>query len=487
MVPVPDIFQLPKLAKEPFYMKTPGALRPYVKFQLLTGRPRVQTKWVWGPRERLRWCIFSVKYSIFLLLPWLAVGGAPALLFDLPSRHYYVFGQVFWPQDFYLLGLFLAVAAVMLAFSTALVARSWCGFACPQTLLTHLFMLIDHHVEGDRPSRLALDGGKSDLAHKARRALKHGLWLGISAILGFTFTSYFVGAHWLLRQALQGTLSGWPLGSWAFITGLTYLFAGHLRDWVCTTVCPYGRFQGTMQDADSLLVTYDSGRGEPRGKGAVTIARGGCVDCNQCVTACPMGIDIRNGPQFECISCMRCVDACDAMMGRVGAAPNLVRLASFAELEARALAPNAPWPVRGARHWLRPRVLVYAAVLAVLVGSLGSLVVLRPLLAIEVSRDPNRVFGLPGGRVGNFYHLTVLDKDTRSRAVRVRLEGIEGRLVGLDQVLMLPAGEIASFSASVVAAGNGLAAPRPFDFCLVDAVTGKSVGLAHATLVEPSR
>ncbi|MDB5100317.1 MAG: cytochrome c oxidase accessory protein CcoG [Cyanobacteria bacterium RYN_339] len=433
------------------------------KLHFLTGRPRVQTQWVFGPRERLRWSIFALKLAVFLVLPW-----SGAVWFDVPHRRYHLFGQVFWPQDFYLLGLFLAIAAVMLFFSTALAARSWCGFACPQTLLTHLFMLIDHGVEGDRPARLALDHGQG---RWLRRVLKHGLWLLVSAGLGLTFARYFVGPGAWGAEALA--LAG-------FITGVTYVFAGHLRDWVCTTVCPYGRFQGAMQDADSLLVTYDAVRGEPRAKGLAAIARGACVDCNQCVTACPMGIDIRQGSQYECISCQRCVDACNDTMGRIGAAPDLIRMASLREQEARAA--TGAWPGRGARHWLRPRVLWYAAVLVVLVGLLAGLTVNRPLLAIASTRDANRVYALPGGRTSDFYRLALLNKDTRVHAVRVELRGLAGQLVGAENEVTLAAGEITTLNASVVAPAAA-GEPRPFAFVLRDVATGAEVGLALATLV----
>jgi cytochrome c oxidase accessory protein FixG len=435
----------------------PTAFKPHVKTHFLTGRPRVQTKWVFGTRERFRWAVFAVKYAIFLVLPWTGL-----LYFDMPNRRYHVFGQVFWPQDFYLLGLFMAIAAVMLFFSTTLAARSWCGFACPQTLLTHLFMVIDHWVEGDRPARLALDGGKAGLDLWVRRVLKHGIWLGISVWLGLTFSWYFAGL---------------PTGTWALIAGITYLFAGHLRDWVCTTTCPYGRFQGAMQDVDSLLVTYDAARGEPRAKTRETIARGGCVDCNQCVASCPMGIDIRKGPQYECISCQRCLDACNLTMQRVGAAPDLIRMASLREVEAGVFPER-----RGAKHWLRPRVLWYLAVLTALVGTLAVLVVQRPLLGLEATRDVRRVFALPGDRTSDFYTLTLLNKDTRPQTVAVSLEGLDAQLVGVAGPLVLPPGELTTVSASVVAR-RGATGPRPFNFVLSDA-QGRRAGLARATFVE---
>jgi polyferredoxin len=239
-----------------------------------------------------------------------------------------------------------------------------------------------------------------------------------------------------------------------------------------------------MQDVDSLVVTYDAERGEPRGKGQEAIARGACVDCNQCVTACPMGIDIRKGPQYECISCQRCLDACNLTMSRVGAAPDLIRLASLREQEARQA--TGVWPGRGARHWLRPRVLGYAAVLAALTGTLATLLVTRPLLGIEAARDANRVFALPGGRTSDFYKLALLNKDTRPHTVRVQLRGLDGQLLGAADDVTLPPGEITELNASVVARATG-GAPRPFSFLLVDAATGRAAGVAAATLVEVGR
>lgn len=462
-----------------------AAVRPHAKLSLLTGRPRVQTKWVWGKREKFRWSVFAVKYAIFLGLPWLTVGGEPAVWFDIPNRHYHLFGQTFWPQDFYLLGLFLAIAAVMLFLSTALVSRSWCGFACPQTLLTSLFMVIDHWVEGDRPARLALDGGKANGVAVARRALKHAIWLAVAGWLGFTFTAYFVGAREMSSRLAAGHLGMAPTVTWVFITGVTYMFAGHLRDWVCTTVCPYGRFQGAMQDTGSLVVTYDASRGEPRGKSRAVIERGGCVDCGQCVTACPMGIDIRKGPQFECISCMRCLEACDAMMTAVGAPVSLIRLASLDEQEARKdMPPEAPWPKRGARHYLRPRVLWYGAVLMGLVVAFASLLVTRPLYGIEAMRDRTRVFALPGNQASDFFQLAMLNKDAQPHTVTVELSDTGDRLVGAEQPITLAPGAIASVNASVVAAREGKP-PRPFEFVMRDAATRQVLGTARATFVEP--
>ncbi len=464
-------------------MSTP---RTHAKPSFLTGRPRVQTQWVWGTYEKRRWAIFLAKFGIFLGLPWLTVGGAPALLFDIPNRRYHVFGQVFWPQDFYMLGLVLAVFALLLFATTALVGRVFCGNACPQTLLTSLFMLVDHWIEGDRPARLALDGGHARPAQVARRAAKHAVWITLALGFGFTFVSYFVGAHELIRRAAGGTLAGAPLVGILLVAGITYLFAGHLRDWICTTACPYGRFQGAMQDDSSLIVTYDAQRGEPRGKGKAQVAKDGCVDCGMCVTACPMGIDIRNGSQYECITCARCIDACDATMVKLSMTPGLIRFASLAEYEAHVKNPEVKWPEKPHHHVWRPRLGWYAVVLVVLVGAIATLVTTRPLLALDVLRDRNTALALPDGRTSNQYTIKLLNKDTRPHTVAVQLEGIQGQLLIGDNPLTLAPGEIRELRASVVIPVAHEVRPVPFRFRLYEGETGTVKDMAPATFVPPS-
>lgn len=490
-----------------------AAPRTHAKLAFLTGRPRVQTQWVWGPAERRRWAIFGAKLGIFLGLPWLTIGGVPALLFDIPARRYHVFGQVFWPQDMYVLGLVLAVAAVLLFATSALVGRVFCGHACPHTLMTSLFMAVDHLIEGDRVARLAIDAGQAGWRGRARRAVKHAVWVAIAAGLGFTFTSYFYGAQALAADALAGQVTGAGLASWVAIATLVYVFAGHLRDFICTTTCPYGRFQGAMQDPRSLVVAYDAERGEPRGKGAAQAARGGCVDCGMCVTACPMGIDVRDGLQYECITCMRCVDACNHMMGRIGAAPDLIRLAATNS----GVNPDAPVaPVRQTRptsarvgpspsaesasgagntltspeanqykSWRpRPRLAWYGLVLAGLAGAIAWLVLTRPLLGLAVSRDGRAAFALPGDQASNLYELRLTNKDVRPHALAIALVGLDGRLVMGENPLTVAPGEMRLVKASVVAPATA-GAPRPFRFRLVD-LDGRTVrGEAAATFVPP--
>jgi cytochrome c oxidase accessory protein FixG len=457
---------------------------PYANHPV-TGRPRVQTKWIWGAHERRRWTVFAAKFAVFLVLPWIAVGGAPALFFDVTARKFHVFGQVFWPQDFYLLGLFLAISALLLVITTSLVGRVWCGYACPQTLLTSLFMVIDHAIEGDRARRILMDKGTMTKSQRFRRLLKHKVWLLVAAFFGFTFTCYFFSAVSMVNGVATLTLSTGALALWAFITAITYLDAGHLRDWVCTTVCPYGRLQGAMQDTDSLIVTYDKTRGEPRGKGKAVIERGGCVDCNQCVNACPMGIDIRKGYQYECITCSRCIDACNDTMSRIGAAPDLIRYASWNEAEAHEKAPETPWPTARNRKWWRPRPTLYAVALVGLVGVTAGMVVTRPLLTLEASRDRVRMLQLADGRVSNLYTLKLINKDTRPHTVKLELSGLDGQLLGGETPLVLAPGSFQELSASVVVKSVDPHVARTFEFNLRDVDTGALKDQADASFVVP--
>lgn len=460
-------------------------IRTHAKPAFFTGRPRVQTQWVWGRNEKRRWVIFAIKLAIFLGLPWLTVGGAPALFFDLTHRQFHVFGQVFWPQDFYMLGLVLAVAALLLFFTTSLVGRVFCGHACPHTLLTSLFMQIDHWIEGDRVARLAMDAGKWTPERLARRSAKHAVWLLVAGWMGFTFVSYFVGAQAMLQGVATLSLPGATLGVWLFVSGLTLAFAGHLRDWVCVTVCPYGRFQSAMQDDDSLIVTYDAVRGEPRNKTKETRERGGCVDCNACVTACPMGIDIRQGYQYECITCGRCVDACDKTMDAIGAPGGLIRYASLQEWNKHKETPEEPMPPLKEHRWIRPRLVWYAAVLVALVGVLTFTVVTRPLLGLDVSRDRTRVMTLADGRVSNLYGLKLLNKDKHPHTLKVELTGLDGELLlGANPITLAP-GAIQDLSASVLVKGRAFDKPMPFQFRLIDTATGTVKDTANATFVGP--
>lgn len=451
----------------------------------LTGRPKIQPLWVVGKRERVRLGLFALKLAVFLGLPWLSVGGAPALYFDVPTRRYHVFGATFWPQDFYMLGLVLAIAAVLLFVTTSLVGRIFCGFACPHTLMTTLFMALERAVEGPRHQRLAADGGKGGWKAKGRRALKHVVYVLAALVLGFTFVSYFTGAWPLLQSLLAGRMVLPVAALGAFVAGVIYLFAGHLREWVCLTVCPYGRFQGAMQDQHTKMVTYDASRGEKRGNPKAP-DRGDCVDCGLCVVTCPTGIDIREGWQYDCIGCMRCMDACDQTMAKWGQPGGLIRLLSATEVEKltpradRAETPEVEAPAR--RHpgiRIRARHVWYAAVLGGLVGLLATLVATRPLVVFSARREPTAAFATASGGGVNLYRFTVGNKDHRMR--RFTLEALEPDLMlsPVAPTFALEPGGIASATVSARRRAGGSGAPKPVRFALSE--DGVRVAVLTAT------
>src|SRR5579863_2047558 len=291
-----------------------------------------------GRFARLRKGAAAGLLGLFYGTAWLQWQGHQALLFDLPARKFHIFGLTLWPQDFLYLALLLIIAALSLFFFTALAGRLWCGYACPQTVWTELFVWIEQWTEGTRSRRMKLDRGPWTVEKVLRKSLKQLLWIALAAWTGFTFVGYFTPI-----RTLGAAITGLSLGPWStfwvFLYGLaTYGNAGFLREQVCKYMCPYARFQSAMFDHDTLVVSYDAARGELRGsrkKNIVpaSLGLGDCVDCNACVQVCPTGIDIRQGLQIECIACASCIDACDAVMDKMGTARGLIRYSTQAEID----------------------------------------------------------------------------------------------------------------------------------------------------------
>ena len=265
---------------------------------------------------------------VFYGLPWLTWGDRPMVLFDLGARRFYLFGLVLYPQDFIYLTALLVISALSLFLFTAVAGRLWCGFTCPQTVYTELFLWIEKKVEGDRSARLRLDQGRWTFEKLCKKTLKQLLWLAVAAWTGFTFVGYFVPIRALAVElaALQGS---WQI-FWVLFYGFaTYGNAGYMREQVCKYMCPYARFQSAMFDKDTLIVSYDGMRGEPRGARAKKVDHrtqglGDCIDCKLCIQVCPTGIDIRNGLQYDCIGCGLCVDACNNVMDKVNRPRGLI-------------------------------------------------------------------------------------------------------------------------------------------------------------------
>ncbi|MEO5796043.1 MAG: cytochrome c oxidase accessory protein CcoG, partial [Rhodoferax sp.] len=357
---------------------------------LYAAQPKIYPRSVQGLFARWRWGMVFLTQLVFYGLPWLQYGERQAVLLDLAARRFYLFGLVLYPQDFiYLTGL-LVVSALSLFLFTAVAGRLWCGFTCPQTVYSEIFMWIERRIEGDRGARMRLDGGALSPTKLGKKAAKHAVWLLLSLWTGFTFVSYFTPTQELLQESLQLNFGSWEVFWGLFYSAATYGNAGFMREQVCKYMCPYARFQSAMFDKDTLIVSYDTNRGEPRGARSrkadpATLGLGSCVDCTLCVQVCPTGIDIREGLQYECIGCAACIDGCDQVMDKMGYPKGLIRYSTENALKQHL-------PAQGIlKRIFRPRVLVYTAVLwAIIIAALVTLYQRVPL-KVDVIRDRGNV------------------------------------------------------------------------------------------------
>jgi cytochrome c oxidase accessory protein FixG len=377
-----------------------------------------------------RWVLVWFTQILFYGAPWLEWNGRQAVLLHLAERKFYLFGLVLWPQDVFYLALLLIISAYALFLFTAVAGRLFCGYACPQTVYTEIFMWVENRIEGDRSARMKLDQGPMTARKVRLKAFKHAIWLLISIWTGFTLVAYFTPVDELLA-ALPFNLSGWEMFWTFFYGGFCYMQAGFLREQVCKYMCPYARFQGVMFDPDTLVITYDVERGEPRGarkKGvdAKASGLGDCVDCGLCVTVCPTGIDIRKGIQYECIGCGACIDACEPVMDKIGKPRGLIRYTTE-----NALAKHfSPKEVVG--HVLRPRIIVYSVILGGIVAATAWSLATRVPLKVDVIRDRSVLAReSDDGRIENVYNLKVMNTTESSHRYLLSVQGIEGAtLVG---------------------------------------------------------
>lgn len=406
---------------------SPSAATPSeVWVSLYEARRKLYPRSVNGVFAQWRWVLVFATQLLFYGLPWLGWGERQAVLFDLESRRFYLLGLVLYPQDFIYLTWLLVICALSLFLFTAVAGRLWCGYACPQTVYSEIFMWIERRFEGDRSARMRLDQSPLSLEKFARKGGKHLAWVVLALWTGFTFVGYFTPIRELAGSVGQGSTGPWET-FWILFYGLaTWGNAGFLREQVCKYMCPYARFQSAMFDKDTLIVTYDAQRGEPRGARSrkadlKTLGLGECVDCSLCVQVCPTGIDIRKGLQYECIGCGACADVCDTVMDKVGYPRGLVRYSTQ-----NAVAQG--WKRQQIlQHLVRPRILVYTALLGILtIGLLVSLA-LRTPLKVDVVRDRAALARIvPGGKLENIYRLQIMNATERVQNYRVSVRGING-------------------------------------------------------------
>jgi len=403
---------------------------------------------------------------VFYGMPWLMLNGRQAVLFDLGARKFYIFGLVFWPQDVIYLAVLLILAAFALFLFTTIAGRLWCGYACPQTVYTEIFSWIERKIEGDRLARIRLDAAPMSPEKLVKKALKHTAWLTLALWTGYTFVGYFSPIRELGIHAISWQLGPWEAFWMLFYGFATYGNAGFLREQVCKYMCPYARFQGVMFDRDTLVITYDEERGEPRGsrrKGVVPreAGLGDCVDCNICVQVCPTGIDIRNGLQIECIGCAACIDGCNQVMGKMGYAPGLIRYATQNAL-ARKYDARTMW-----RRVLRPRTLIYATVLVALTTAAMVSLALRNPLKVDILRDRGVLAREAApGVIENVYRMQLMNTDETARRFTIRADGVPGLAVqGVEQPVALGPAQSRLFAVRLQAPVDEVpsASPQPPD------------------------
>lgn len=373
---------------------------------------------------------------------WLNWGGRQAVLWDLAESKFHIFGATFWPQDFILLSALLIICAFGLFAITVFAGRVWCGYTCPQSSFTWLFMWCEKVTEGERNQRIKLHAAPWSLNKLARRSAKHTLWLGISLLTGLTFVGYFTPIRPLAVELLTWQMGGVSLFWVLFFTGATYINAGWLREAVCMHMCPYARFQSVMFDKDTLTISYDVARGERRGPrkrdvNPADVGLGDCIDCQLCVQVCPTGIDIRDGLQMECIGCAACIDACDSIMDKMGYERGLVSYTSEHQLQG------------GKTHLLRPRLIGYSAVLLVMIAALVVALVERPMVSLDVTKDRGMFRENAQGLIENIYSLKVINKTQQRQDYRLELVDAEGFQLQGKTEISLAAGEISDVPVSV--------------------------------------
>ena len=412
--------------------------------KLYRSEDKVYPREVKGTFATLRRIAMFVLLGAFYMGPWLTWDNRQAILFDLPARKFYIFGMTLWPQDFIYLALLLIVLAVSLFFFTALAGRLWCGYACPQTVWTEAFTWIELAIEGDRGKRIKLDKAPWTFDKIRKKTLKQFCWIALALFTGFSFVGYFSDIRQLTSNLLSLNAGGWEY-FWVLFYGFaTYGNAGFMREQVCKYMCPYARFQGAMFDRDTLIITYDNERGEPRGgrrRGSDAKAQGlgDCVDCTMCVQVCPTGIDIRKGLQYECIACAACIDACDTIMDKVGSPRGLIRYSTERALEHKSY------------RLIRPRTLVYTGILTVLLATLVTTITLRKPVIMDVIRDRNALYRDVGRQgIENSYTIRVINKHNEDHDYELSVAGIEQMQIQTDTRFSLDGESVMTLPVSIV-------------------------------------
>ncbi len=443
--------------------------------QMYAAREQIYPREASGRYATLRWLCVWLTQIVFYGLPWLRWNDRQAVLFDLGARKFYLFGVVLWPQDFIYLAALLIICAYLLFLLTAIAGRVWCGFACPQTVYTEIFLWIERQIEGPRSARMRLDKQPLTFGKFARKTGKHVAWAVVALWTGFTFVGYFTPVRVLAGEVMSLGLGPWEWFWILFYSLATYGNAGWMREQVCKYMCPYARFQSSMFDKDTLIITYDQQRGEPRGAWSeVQGDSGDCIDCKLCVQVCPTGIDIRKGLQYECIGCAACVDACNGVMNKIQRPLGLIRYSTDHALE------NNLSIAQIRRRAMRPRVLIYCAILLTIVSVFFTALALRMPLKLDVIRDRGAMGReLETGQIENVYRLQIMNTSETAHDYRISVSGIPGITLAHDVIAHLDSTTTRAVPVSVqIDRGSGRPGSNKIRF------TVTAVDAAHLTASE---
>ena len=450
------------------------------EIDLYQRREKIYTRKIEGLYQRVR--LFSGWPLLlgYLLLPWANWDGRQAVLFDLPARKFYILGLTFWPQDFPMLAFLLMIAAFGLFAVTTFAGRIWCGYTCPQTVWTSIFMWLEQKTEGSRNQRIKLDKAPWTAEKVARKAAKHGSWLFVGLVTGMTFVGYFYPIRELVLDFATLSAGKWQLLWTLFFTLATYINAGWMREQVCKYMCPYARFQSVMFDQDTLIVSYDKSRGEPRGSRKRSVdhkdlALGDCIACELCVQVCPTGIDIRDGLQYECIGCALCVDACNSVMDKMDYPRGLIRYTSEHELQG------------GTTHWFRPRIIGYGLVLCLMIGVFSYNMFTRIPVEFTAIRDRNQLYlTTENGDIENIYTLQLANMDNATQEFDISISGIDGATIIGETSHTLNGGEVRTITLRVRVSPDVLDKPSTeLDFTAASPSTPSLQATAESRFMKP--
>jgi cytochrome c oxidase accessory protein FixG len=441
-----------------------GEVRLYEKWR------KIYPLWVNGGFQTGRRVVLAILVGVYYIGPWLTYHGRPAIWLNLPERKFSILWATFWPQEMILLSWLLIIAAFTLFLFTVVAGRIFCGWVCPQTVWTLCYVWLERLVEGDRNQRMRLDRGPWNRKRIVKKAFKYSLWAVLALSIGVTFVGYFSPIRELLPRIVSGELGGWEQFWLLFPSAGSFLISGVLREQVCFHMCPYARFQSVMFDRDTLIISYDAERGEPRGSrprkaDPAALGKGDCVNCQLCVSVCPTGIDIRDGLQYQCIGCAACIDACNGVMEKMGYAPDLIQYSS----------ENADEDAQ--RSWMRPRLFGYGAVLCAMLLTFTWTISHRVPLGLDIIRDRSRLYREHwDGSVENVYTLKIMNREEQARTYRISATGalpvtLETR-TGKSEVTV-PAGGQSSVNVRLVKAPG------------VDGETNSAIEFQVETLDEP--